>query len=626
MRILFVVLMAFLGLSSYSQNFRTSDYEKQEVMIPMRDGVKLHTTIYSPKDKSQQYPVIIQRTPYSCAPYGEEMPKVIHYNTELVESGYIFIIQDMRGRWNSEGKFENTKPPYHYWDKKATDEVTDSYDTFDWIKKNLKKYFNGNIGQIGNSYLGHTSIVSSVTGHPNLKCVLAMAPVTNFYFEDFNRYGLYGLNYAPVMDVFGIQKDGPTTKSWYNVVNKEFMLNPEAGLAEDYYQYFLKKKTLANLDSVIDPNNFFWKNIKAHPNYDEYRQKRDWLQYLKNASCQTLIVGGWNDEQNLYGIVNSFIHMDSVAPKSNVKLLLGPWSHGHPQRRDSAYYLGDVFYGYNLAEKYQQNVEFKYFEYHLKGKGEELKFKAKVFDTGRKEWKEFQENPFKAEANYPMYPWSTGGAAGNGGLYSSKSAKETSFSYVSDPDKPVPFTTNEFFHIMAPKRWMVEDQRFASTRPDVLTFSSEELEKDMTLRGKIEAILQFATDHEDADLYVKIIDVYPMDRRPQREDKVGIKMNGYQQLVRAGYIRGRYRNSFEKPEKFNRKEKTEVNVPLIEVFHTFKKGHRIMIQIQSSMFPLFDINPQKWVDNVYEAKPEEFQRAWHLIYSDTEFRLPVVKE
>ncbi|MCB0479599.1 MAG: CocE/NonD family hydrolase, partial [Crocinitomicaceae bacterium] len=456
MKISLVALAFLLGFCSYAQTFTHSDYEKQEVAIPMRDGVKLHTTIYSPKDKSQKYPVIIQRTPYSCAPYGDEMPKVIHYNTELVASGYIFIIQDMRGRWNSEGTFENTKPPYHYWDKKATDEVTDSYDTFDWIKKNLKSSFNGNIGQIGNSYLGHTAVVSAVSGHPNLKCVLGMAPVTNFYFEDFNRYGLYGLNYAPVMDVFGIQKEKPTTKSWYNVVNKEFMYDVENGISEDYYAYFLKKKSLKNLDAVIDPSNFFWKNIKEHPNYDAYRQKRDWVEYLKNAQCATLIVGGWNDEQNLYGILNSFIRIDSTASKANVKLCLGPWSHGHPQRRDSAYYLGDIFYGYNLAEIYQKEVEFNYFEYHLKGKGKELPFKARVFDTGTKKWVDYQKNPFQSNQYISYFP------NANGSLTKAASDQKLSFTYLSDPNKPVPYIEDEQFAIMAPKRWMTDDQRHCS--------------------------------------------------------------------------------------------------------------------------------------------------------------------
>lgn len=619
MKILFVVFTTIFGLNLYAQNFKHSDYQKLEIRIPMRDGINLHTTIYSPKDKNQKYPVIIQRTPYSCAPYGSnKMPKRIHYNEELVASGYIFIIQDMRGRWMSEGEFENTKPPYHYWDKNATDEVTDSYDTFEWIRKNLKN-FNGSIGQIGNSYLGHTAIVSSVTGHPNLKCVLGMAPVTNFYFEDFNRYGLYGLNYAPVMDVFGIQKSEPTSEAWYKVAEKEFMINPSKGITEDYYRYFLAKKSLKNMDSIIDPNNFFWKNIINHPNYDEYRKKRDWIQYLENAKCKALIVGGWNDEQNLYGILNSFIRMDSASEKSNVKLCLGPWSHGHPQRRDSAYYLGDIFYGYNLAENYQKHVEFNYFEYHLKEKGKELPFKARVFDTGKKEWVDFKENPFQAKTNEFYYPQK------NFSLSKQKVNQELKFSYLSDPNKPVPYVQSEQFNIMAPKRWMTDDQRFVSTRPDVLTFTSNPLDDEMTIRGKIKAILQFASDHEDADLYVKIIDVFPMDREPESEDVPNIKMNGYQHLVRAGYIRGRYRNDFSAPKPLKANTKTEIKVPLLEVFHTFKKGHRIMIQIQSSMFPLFDLNPQKWVDNIYHADPEDFEKAWHILYQDTRFEFPVVK-
>jgi len=539
------------------------------------------------------------------------------HNPDLVASGYIFVKQDVRGRWMSEGDFENTKPPYSWDDKKATDEITDSYDTYDWLVKNLD-HFNGNIGQYGNSYLGFTSLVASVTGHPNLKAVLAMAPVTNFYFEDFNRYGIYGMNYMPVMDVFGIQKEEPTSKSWYNVINKNFTIDLESGIMADYYDYFLKRIALSSSDDMIDPNNFFWKNIKAHPNYDSYRQKRNWIQYLENSKCQTMVVGGWNDEQNLYGILNSFKEMYRSAPNSKAQLVLGPWSHGHPKRRDSAYYLGDIFYGFDLSKNYQEQIEFNYFENHLKGRGEAPSFRAHVFNTGSKEWVDYMDNPFDDELDTVSLFLNS-----NGKLSNEKS--DESISYVSDPDHPVPFIQDDNFYIMAPKHYMTDDQRFTSKRPDVLTFVSDPLDDELTIQGKIEAIIQFASDHEDADLYVKIIDVFPENRKPDSTDRKGVKMNGFQHLVRVGYIRGRYRNSFEQPAPFVPNKKTEVIVPLLEILHTFKKGHRIMIQIQSSMFPLFDLNPQKYIENIYNAEDEDFEAAEHFIFGDSQILLPVLK-
>lgn len=585
----------------------------------MRDGTKLFTTIYQPKDASRKYPVLLKRTPYSIAPYGADtMPEKIMHNPNLIAAGYIFVHQDMRGRWMSEGEFENTKPPYSFKNKKKTDEVTDSYDTYDWLVKNLD-HFNGNIGQYGNSYLGHTSLVAAVTGHPNLKAVLAMAPVTNFFFEDFNRYGLYGMNYLPVMDVFGIQKEAPTTESWFTVTDRPFIHDVKEWITDDYYDYFLKHRALSDVSEVVAEDNFFWKNIIEHPNYDAYRQERDWIQYLDKAQCQTLIVGGWNDEQNLYGILNSFKKLNKDTPAANAKMVLGPWSHGHPKRRDSAYYLGDIFYGYDLSKDYQENIEFNYFEYHLKGKGAPLNFTARVFDTGSKKWINFDQNPFDFDTgSHTVY------LNGNGTLGGTLSAD--SKSYISDPDHPVPFIEDDDFHIMAPKHYMTDDQRFVSKRNDVLTYVSEPLTENMTVSGEIKALLEFATDHEDADLYVKVIDVFPIDREPEETDLPDVKMNGFQHLVRCGYIRGRYRDSYSEPKPFVKNEKTLVGVPLLEVMHTFKEGHRIMIQVQSSMFPLFDLNPQKYVENIYTAQDSDFESAQHTIYGGSRIEFPVVPE
>ncbi len=614
-----LLIFLLVSTTSFSQNFTVDDYEKQEVYIEMRDGVKLFTSIYSPKDKSQEYPVLIKRTPYSVKPYGADtMPQRLMYNPDLVASGYIFVNQDMRGRWMSEGEFENTKPPYSWSDKKRTDEVTDSYDTFDWLAKNLEN-FNGNIGQYGNSYLGHTSLVSAVTNHPNLKAVLGMAPVTNFYFEDFNRYGLLGLNYLPVLDVFGVQKEEPTTESWYNGRAKPYVVDQKAGTTVDYYDFFLDRMALTEFDDVIAPDNFFWKNITEHPNYDAYRQERNWLQYLDRVKCPTLVVGGWTDEQNLFGIVKSFREMQKNAEPGLAKLVLGPWSHGHPRLRQGSYRLADIFYGDSLCEKYQSEIEFRYFEYHLKGRGEDLDFTAKVFNMGTHEWESYDEDPFAMPKDTVQFFLNPEGVLSN-------EANDGSLSYTSDPFHPVPFIFDDNFYRMAPKKYMNGDQRFASKRPDVLTFTSDVLTEDVDVSGEIQALIDFATDHQDADVYVKIIDVLPMDRLPDSTDAPGVKMNGYQKLVRVGYIRGRFRDDFSNPKPFEPNEKDEVEVPLIEVRHTFQKGHRIMIQIQSSMFPLFDLNPQKYVENIYEAEKSDFEKAVHTIFGTSRVLLPVVKD
>lgn len=613
------IVFCLASLFSFAQ-YQTSDYSKKEVYIPMRDGVKLFTAIYQPQNLKEDLPVIIKRTPYSCAPYGEELMKQVSHNPHLVEAGYIFVFQDMRGRYMSEGTFENTKPPYSFFDKDATDEVTDSYDTYEWLTDHLEG-FNGNIGQYGNSYLGHTALLASTTGHPALKAVMPMAPVTNFYFEDFNRYGLFALNYMPILNFFGVDMKSPI-EDWSKVEfdTPSYITNDEHRLTEDYYDYFRKLKSLKNMErEMIDSRNSFYDSVKRHPDYDQYRQKRDWIRYLDKAKCNVMIVGGWNDEQNLYGILTAYQALAQDAPQINPQLVIGPWSHGHNKRREGTYKMGNIYYGDSVSERFQRDIEFPYFEYHLKEKGKNSDFSARVYNMGTHGWEEFTENPFeKANDSLTFY------LASNRTLNTQK--QEGSLQFISDPDNPIPFIEGDFFHRMAPKHYMNDDQRFTSKRPDVLTFTSAVLTEEVKVSGKIKALLDFATDHQDADLYVKIIDVLPMDRIPEETDAEGLKMNGYQKLVRLGYIRGRYRETFEEGKPFIPSQQARVDVPLLDVHHTFKPGHRIMVQVQSSLFPLFDINPQNWVDNIYEAEETDFEKAKHEIYGSSKVVLPVVRE
>ncbi len=614
------IFISVLLVSAYGQNLSSKDYTKKEVYITMRDGIKLFTAIYSPKNTTKDYPILVTRTTYSCRPYGEDtIPKNIMYNPDLVAKGYIFVFQDVRGRWMSEGVFENIKPPYSLWDKTKTDELTDAWDTFEWLTKKVK-HFNGNIGVYGNSYLGWSTLTAAASNHPAVKAVIAMAPVTNFFFEDFTRYGLVAINYAPIMNAFGIEKDYPTKEAWYSL-SKDFIADSQKNLTYDYYQYFLDLFTLKSIRrSLIDSNNVFFNNLAIHTNYDSFRKKRNWLNYIKNIHIQVMIAGGWNDEQNLYGILNSFKTIDKYSPKANVKLVMGPWAHSHPKERKEKYYLGDIFYGYNLAEDYQKNVQVPYFEYYLKGIGTEPGFKTRIFDTGLKTWVETSTNPLYTEKTITYY-------LNNDGRLAKTSSKPDSYAeYISDPFHPIPFIQSDDFYHIAPKYYMTTDQRPASKRPDVLTYVSDKLDKNTTILGQPQALISFETDHTAADIYVKIIDVYPMERTPEKEDKPGVKMNGYQQLVRIGYIRGRFRDSFSTPKPFTPGEKYDINVPLLEINHTFKKGHRIMIQIQSSDFPLFDINPQNYIDNVFNADRKDFSNAIHKVYSTSKIILPVVQE
>ncbi len=616
MRLLIVAIFSLISFAVTGQGLKSQDYSKKEVYITMRDGIKLFTSIYSPKDTTKKYPILITRTTYSCKPYGEDIiPENIMYNPDLVAKGYIFVFQDVRGRWMSEGQFENTKPPYSLWDKSKTDELTDAWDTFEWLTKNLK-HFNGNIGVYGNSYLGWSTLTAAATNHPAVKAAIAMAPVTDFFFEDFNRYGLVAINYTPIINAFGIIKDYPTKDSWYKF-NDGFIKGGKKSLTDDYYSYFLDLFTLSNIkNALIDSNNIFWKNLEKHQKYDDFRQKRNWLKYLRNIKSQVMIVGGWNDEQNLYGILNSYETIDKYSPDANVKLVMGPWAHAHPKERIEKYYLGDIFYGYNLAEDYQKNVQVPFFEYYLKGKGTKPDFKTRIFDTGTKKWIQTTDSPFTSQESITYY------LNPNGELSKAPNRDNSFSSFISDPFHPVPFINDDNFHYIGPKYYMTADQRVASKRPDVLTYISKPLIKDITVLGNPQATISFETDHSAADIYVKIIDVLPLDRNPEKEDKPKVKMNGYQQLIRMGYIRGRFRDSFSKSIPFTPGKKYSINVPLLKIFHTFKKGHRIMIQIQSSAFPLFDINPQNYIEDIYSAKKEDFTKAIHKVYSESKIMLP----
>ncbi|MDM1553029.1 CocE/NonD family hydrolase [Chryseobacterium indologenes] len=604
---LFAIFVGYSGLQG--QNFTKDDYTKTETYIKTRDGVALYTAIYQPKDNAGKYPIMMTRTPYGAAPYGKDMPDELMYNDLLVKSGYIFVVQDIRGRSMSDGEdMINLKPVYSQKDPSKTDEVTDTYDTFQWLLKNVKNN-NGKIGIYGNSYRGWTSLMGALTKHPALKVAIVGSPSIDTYFEDFSRYGLFSLAYAPIMDWFGTPKKGRKEGPWwdrnlgyyseYKAYNKK--------LDKDNYDFFLKKGALSNYNDFFSKNNYFWEYLRDHPNYDQQRQERNTLQYIKDVNCPVLVVGGWNDEQNLYGLVNSYKTI-SKNNKKETKFIAGPWSHGDYQSPDDLYYVGNIYYGKNFHQNYTQK-EFEFVEHYLKNKeGGELP-NISTFDLGKKEWSFYKEYPQTQKGELYLMPEE------KLSFTSTAAPKAASYEYVSDPAKPVPYIEDDNFNLFVAKSSMTDDQRFASKRPDVLSFSTDELTEDITMMGSLDALLKFSTNHTDADLIVKLIDVYPMDRWPEETDKPNVKMNGYQGLVRTGYIRGKFRESFTSPKPFVPNAITDVNVPLLDVHYTFKKGHKIMIQIQSSLFPLFDRNPQVYMDNIFKAEDKDFVQSNHKIYS-----------
>lgn len=607
----FFILSAFIlsGFYVMAGHLTAHDYKKTEHYITTRDGVALYTAVYQPKNGSKKYPVLLTRTPYGSAPYGTEIPDEIMYNDLLVKEGYIFVCQDIRGRSMSDGEdMINMKPVYSQQDPNRTDEVTDAYDTIDWIVKNVSNN-NGKVGLYGHSYKGWTALMAALCKHKSLKAVQSGSPCIDLYFEDFSRYGLFSLAYAPIIDWFGTPKTRREPGAWWERRTDYFSFFENYGHKLDYdsYEFFLKKGALKNFGNLLSEKNYFFKYLKEHPSYDEARKERSAVPYLKNMDCPVLIVGGWNDEQNMYGILKAF---ETVAAnnKSVTRFIVGPWTHGDYRQNDSVMYVGNIYYGKGINQDYFKK-EFDFFQAYLNDGPEDSLPTFCWFNTGSLEWMHADKEPATIMDTFYLLPGEKMAAV------MPEDQNNTFFAYTSDPAKPVPYIEEDNFNLFVSKSFMTADQRFASKRPDVLTFTTEVLTEDLTLCGGIKALLKFATNRQDADLVVKLIDVLPMDRKPEATDKNGIKMNGYQQMIRCGYIRGRYRNDFSVPQPFTPETPTDVPVELLDIFHTFKKGHRIMIQVQSSLFPLFDRNPQKYVNNIFEAEDSDFTKAEHKVYA-----------
>ncbi len=616
MKKILILLLIWIPVVGFAQQndstWIVNNYTKKEIYITMRDGIKLFTTVYMPKDLSEKHPILLTRTPYSCAPYGEDKFSAFWNSprTYFMKENYIYVQQDVRGRWMSEGIFEDIRPYNPNKKGTETDEASDTYDTIDWLVKNLQNN-NGNVGVFGISYPGFYSTMAALSNHPALKAVSPQAPVTEWFLgDDFHHNGAFML-----MDGFafysGFGKPRPTPTT---IGAKGFDFP-----TKDNYAFYLRTGALTNFTKLMGDSIKFWKDLMSHPNYDAWWKARDARANVQliSPNIATLVVGGLYDAEDCYGAWNLYKAIEKKT-KNNNKIVMGPWYHGQWARSDGSF-LGNVQWGSNTTEWYGKNVELPFFNYYLKQKGniDQLQ-EATIFFSGANEWKHLPKWPVD-EVKYESYALRKGGYLSKiVPLIAPLSSWEE---YTSDPAKPVPYT--EDIHFGRTREYMTDDQRFAARRPDVLVFQTEPLENDLTLAGPITADLMVAITGTDADFVVKLIDVFPDNFTYEKDN--GYVMNGYQMLVRGEVMRGKFRNSFEKPEPFVPNKPTRVKYELPDVAHTFKKGHRLMIQVQSSWFPLVDRNPQQFMD-IYQAKDSDFKKATIRIYhNDSKIILPILK-
>jgi putative CocE/NonD family hydrolase len=585
-----------------------SHYTKYEHRIAMRDGVRLFTAVYVPKDTaSGPYPILLTRTPYGVAPYGSDHYKdALGPSDPLAREGYIFAYQDVRGRLMSEGQFVDVRPVKPVKSgPQDVDETTDAWDTVDWLVKHVRGN-NGRVGIWGISYPGFYAAMGAIDAHPALKAVSPQAPISDWFVgDDFRHNGAVFLPHAfNFYTSFGRPRPAPST-----AVPPRF----DHGTA-DGYRFFQKMGPLANADKLYMKGDVaFWKEFVEHDTYDEFWKARNIRPHLKGIRPAIMTVGGWFDAEDLFGALEVYKSIERSSPQAVNTLVMGPWVHGG-WARTTGEALGDVRFGAPTSAFFQEKVELPFFNYHLKGKGDGKLPEAWVFETGRNQWRALDSWPPRAATPKTLY------LSAGGRLALEPPADESGYDeYVSDPARPVPFV-NDVTNGMA-KEYMVADQRFVATRPDVLVYESEPLEEDLTIAGPIAATLHVSTTGTDSDWIVKLIDVYPddfPDPQPTPVPKPGdakfySKLGGYEQLVRGEPFRGKFRNGFDKPEAFVPGQTTAVEFTMPDAFHTFRRGHRLMVQVHSTWFPLVDLNPQVFM-RIADAKPSDFRKATERVY------------
>lgn len=600
------LLICYLSRSVAAQGLEyvKANYTKYEHLIPMRDGTRLFTAVYIPKNDSQEYPIMLHRTPYSVKPYG-----VDHYRVNLGPSvlfgkeGYIFVYQDVRGRWMSEGEFVQMRP--HRPTKNGANEIdesTDTWDTVDWLVKNLPGN-NGKVGIAGISYPGFYTAAGIIDSHPAIAAASPQAPVNDWFAgDDWHHNGAFFMAHMfNWMSRNGRIRPKPT---------KEYSITFDYG-TPDGFEFFRRIETLQEFDTrYLKGEVPFWQSTLQHGTYDEFWQPRNIRPHLKNVKPAVMTVGGWFDAENLFGALETYKSIEANNPSTFNVLVMGPWRHGGwaSGKGDS---FGDIPFNSNTSEFYREKIEFPFFQKYLKGKEEANPPEAWVFETGTNLWQKYDHWPPQTAQMKSLY------FQGEEQLsFDEPSGGTVPFDeYLSDPRKPVPYINKIAKGMDA--EYMIADQRFASVRPDVLVYRTPVLEQDVTIAGPIEVELFVSTSGTDSDWIVKLIDVYPDDFPDASPNPKEVRMGGYQQLVRGDVMRGIFRNSLEKPEPFEPNHPTPVRFTLPDVCHNFRSGHRIMVQVQSSWFPLVDRNPQTFTD-IYHAKESDYQQANQRVYRSVE--------
>jgi putative CocE/NonD family hydrolase len=581
-------------------------FDKTDVMIPTRDGVKLHTEIYAPKNSTEPLPIVIERTPYGIHDDDKGYSRILARYAEMIPDNYIFVFQDIRGRYASEGTFVMQRPVRDPKDPKAIDEGTDTYDSIDWLVKNVP-HNNGRAGLVGISYGGWLTVMGMLEPHPALKAVSEQAsPADMFLGDDFHHNGAfrlsYGFEYSTMME---------TGKTNFAFKFDQF----------DTYEWYLRLGPLSNADkNYIHGALPTWKDFVTHPNYDAFWKQEAMPHILTKPRVPNLNVAGWWDQEDAYGPMKIYELLEKNDPDHLNYLVAGPWNHGG-WARSSGKSLGAVSFGSDTSLYFRQNIEAPWFAYWLKNKGSLPLKEALLFQTGSDKWVQFDSWPPKNTQARELYFHEDGKLS----FDAPQAATPQSFdSYVSDPAHPVPYRhrpidmTYPDDHPGGWPTWLVEDQRFVDNRPDVLTWQTDELTEDLTLTGSVTAKLFASTTGSDSDWIVKLIDVYP-EKYPD-----DWKLSGYELMIADEVFRGRFRKSFEKPEPITPDAITPFTIDLHTANHVFKKGHLIMVQVQSTWFPIIDRNPQKFVPNIFEAKESDYQKATQRVYRSREFPSGVV--
>ncbi|MBM3725323.1 MAG: CocE/NonD family hydrolase [Acidobacteria bacterium] len=579
-------------------------YTKYEYRIAMRDGVRLFTAVYVPKDSSQTYPMMFTRTPYSVQPYGADQYRAaLGPSDHFEKAGYIFVYQDVRGRYKSEGTFEQIRPRSK---TGGVDETTDAWDSVDWLVRNIPGN-NGRVGVWGISYPGFYTSTTMIDAHPAIRAVSPQAPVGDWFIgDDFHHNGAFYLAHA-------FRWFWSNSRAGADARPNELRRNYEYS-TPDGYDLFLRTGTLNDIQEKLLKHEVpFWKELMTHGIYDTFWKDRNVTQYLKAIRPAVLNVGGWFDAEDLYGTLETYRAVERSSPGTWNGLVMGPWYHGGWASSDGSS-LGHVSFNAKTSEFYREKIEFPFFGRWLKDKpGGDLP-EAYVFETGTNVWRRYAEWPPRAATQRSFYLGERnvlGGSAGTGFT-----------EYISDPARPVPFAPG-ISNTMT-REHMLDDQRFASQRTDVLVFETEVLENDLTLAGPIEVELNVSTTGTDSDFVVKLIDVYPNDYPDPVPNPAQVRMGGYQQLVRGEPFRGKFRNGFDKPEPFKAGERSRIAFRMPDILHTFRTGHRVMVHVQSSWFPLVDRNPQTFTD-IYNARKEDFKRATQRVYHDSVVRVAALR-